>query len=151
MIRRPPRSTLFPYTTLFRSPADVTAGHDLDLLDDRGVQREGALDADAEADLADGEGLAHTGALAADDDALELLDAGAVALDDLDVHVDGVAGTEVRHVDAHRQLVDGGQLVHVLSSWAPQVGHGFGGKTGIWLERRGRVPLWQGASGGQAW
>src|SRR5256884_9162029 len=24
MIRRPPRSTLFPYTTLFRSPTDVT-------------------------------------------------------------------------------------------------------------------------------
>src|SRR5256885_8760492 len=24
MIRRPPRSTLFPYTTLFRSPAPVT-------------------------------------------------------------------------------------------------------------------------------
>src|SRR2546425_9566772 len=26
MIRRPPRSTLFPYTTLFRSNADVTVG-----------------------------------------------------------------------------------------------------------------------------
>src|SRR2546423_3300053 len=26
MIRRPPRSTLFPYTTLFRSSADRTAG-----------------------------------------------------------------------------------------------------------------------------
>src|SRR5436190_16995649 len=25
MIRRPPRSTLFPYTTLFRSPLDVLA------------------------------------------------------------------------------------------------------------------------------
>src|SRR3712207_6959985 len=25
MIRRPPRSTLFPYTTLFRSPAEETA------------------------------------------------------------------------------------------------------------------------------
>src|SRR5258705_4123669 len=25
MIRRPPRSTLFPYTTLFRSPADLLA------------------------------------------------------------------------------------------------------------------------------
>src|SRR2546428_6167117 len=25
MIRRPPRSTLFPYTTLFRSPLDVRA------------------------------------------------------------------------------------------------------------------------------
>src|SRR2546422_7795821 len=27
MIRRPPRSTLFPYTTLFRSPARRTAAH----------------------------------------------------------------------------------------------------------------------------
>src|SRR2546425_11126871 len=26
MIRRPPRSTLFPYTTLFRSPTSVAAG-----------------------------------------------------------------------------------------------------------------------------
>src|SRR2546426_2912990 len=28
MIRRPPRSTLFPYTTLFRSRASVAAGAD---------------------------------------------------------------------------------------------------------------------------
>src|SRR4051812_49907157 len=28
MIRRPPRSTLFPYTTLFRSELDVTDRHD---------------------------------------------------------------------------------------------------------------------------
>src|SRR2546430_3930054 len=27
MIRRPPRSTLFPYTTLFRSPILAAAGH----------------------------------------------------------------------------------------------------------------------------
>src|SRR5258708_31781229 len=27
MIRRPPRSTLFPYTTLFRSPAALTLGY----------------------------------------------------------------------------------------------------------------------------
>src|SRR5258705_3181664 len=27
MIRRPPRSTLFPYTTLFRSPTDLRNGH----------------------------------------------------------------------------------------------------------------------------
>src|SRR6266498_5524643 len=27
MIRRPPRSTLFPYTTLFRSQLDVLAAH----------------------------------------------------------------------------------------------------------------------------
>src|SRR5256886_17562286 len=29
MIRRPPRSTLFPYTTLFRSPRAVERGHRL--------------------------------------------------------------------------------------------------------------------------
>src|SRR3712207_7026786 len=27
MIRRPPRSTLFPYTTLFRSPSGAGGGH----------------------------------------------------------------------------------------------------------------------------
>src|SRR3989454_4834301 len=31
MIRRPPRSTLFPYTTLFRSPAAIHRGPDLAL------------------------------------------------------------------------------------------------------------------------
>src|SRR2546427_5633118 len=31
MIRRPPRSTLFPYTTLFRSDAHVTAGRALEV------------------------------------------------------------------------------------------------------------------------
>src|SRR3712207_7840102 len=29
MIRRPPRSTLFPYTTLFRSPEDLAVVHDV--------------------------------------------------------------------------------------------------------------------------
>src|SRR3712207_9087375 len=29
MIRRPPRSTLFPYTTLFRSPFSMVGGSDL--------------------------------------------------------------------------------------------------------------------------
>src|SRR2546429_5159197 len=29
MIRRPPRSTLFPYTTLFRSPGDFCGGRGL--------------------------------------------------------------------------------------------------------------------------
>src|SRR3954469_26043880 len=71
--------------------AHVTAGDDLDVVDHRGVHREGALDADLEADLADREGLAHAVARAADDGALEDLDTGAAALDDVDVHLDGVA------------------------------------------------------------
>src|SRR3712207_8330793 len=38
MIRRPPRSTLFPYTTLFRSPVEIPArideiGADTDILE----------------------------------------------------------------------------------------------------------------------
>src|SRR6266496_6424180 len=39
MIRRPPRSTLFPYTTLFRSGHAVRLGVGLDLRPDAGVQR----------------------------------------------------------------------------------------------------------------
>src|SRR3989454_11687251 len=39
MIRRPPRSTLFPYTTLFRSVIDVPASRP-DLLCHKGVARE---------------------------------------------------------------------------------------------------------------
>src|SRR5437867_8211411 len=32
MIRRPPRSTLFPYTTLFRSPSSIDKGYRLQVL-----------------------------------------------------------------------------------------------------------------------
>src|SRR3712207_7599085 len=42
MIRRPPRSTLFPYTTLFRSQRDPREAEDVDLLIRlTGDQREG--------------------------------------------------------------------------------------------------------------
>src|SRR5258707_2855011 len=37
MIRRPPRSTLFPYTTLFRSPSQDTAQHAVPALPDQAV------------------------------------------------------------------------------------------------------------------
>src|SRR5258708_22455741 len=36
MIRRPPRSTLFPYTTLFRSPCGRAAAHEEIILDRNG-------------------------------------------------------------------------------------------------------------------
>src|SRR2546422_7419078 len=46
MIRRPPRSTLFPYTTLFRSPdVDVRgATQDLEVMLDRELLGQGVLD-----------------------------------------------------------------------------------------------------------
>src|SRR3712207_9571587 len=43
MIRRPPRSTLFPYTTLFRSELDWRRGA-LGILDEPGVQSEHPID-----------------------------------------------------------------------------------------------------------
>src|SRR2546430_17226141 len=39
MIRRPPRSTLFPYTTLFRSPQERLAGAFADLADEPRARR----------------------------------------------------------------------------------------------------------------
>src|SRR5258708_29571249 len=43
MIRRPPRSTLFPYTTLFRSPAFVDISINHAHRDDLGHHRRGAI------------------------------------------------------------------------------------------------------------
>src|SRR4029453_4563257 len=82
--------------------ADVTLGDDLDLFDDRRVNREGTLNADAEGNLADGEGLADTLALAAKDEALENLDTGVLAFDDVHVNLEGVTRTELRNIVTQR-------------------------------------------------
>ena len=57
MIRRPPRSTLFPYTTLFRSGvlADWCAGWDCRFVDARNV-RYGVVSATAEHAMVDAVG-----------------------------------------------------------------------------------------------
>src|SRR5689334_454419 len=125
--------------------ADVTAGHDLDLLEDRGVQREGALDTDAEGDLPDGEAATDARALDPDHDALELLDAGARALDDLHVDVDRVAGAELREVVALVGVAEiGDDVAHVSPhechrSAAVRVVSSCPNRSG----RRRRLPLWQ--------
>ena len=76
-----------------RAPDVAAAGH-LDPLDLRRVDRERALDADAERLLADGERLARAVALALDHDALEDLGPAAGALDDLEVDLHAVARLE---------------------------------------------------------
>ncbi|MPN21867.1 hypothetical protein SDC9_169249 [bioreactor metagenome] len=74
---------------------------------------ERTLHAHPEAHLAGGEGLLETATGAGDHDAGEDLDAGTVALDDLDVDLDGVAGTEVRDVVMEGCGVDrSNQLAH---------------------------------------
>jgi hypothetical protein len=70
------------------------------------VEREGSLDANAERLLADGERLTHASALPLDDDALEDLDATALAFDDLEVDAHGVAGLELRQVGSQLSLLE---------------------------------------------
>src|SRR6185437_9846894 len=75
---------------------DVADRPHLDLVDLGRVERERALDADAERLLAHRERLARAGALALEDDALEDLDPRPLALDHAEVHAHGVAGLEPR-------------------------------------------------------
>src|SRR5690606_23579680 len=97
--------------------ADVAAALHLDLLVDRGMDREGPLHADPEAHLANGEGLLQPATGTGDHHTGEDLDPGPVALDHLHVHPHRVTGPELRHVGAEGCLVDlADQLVHVLSA-----------------------------------
>src|SRR3712207_8374791 len=77
MIRRPPRSTLFPYTTLFRSLAEVVEGDDGPELSLRAVVADLSgsvvLRGSATGSLGDAEGLGRRLAV-------ELLDEGAADL-----------------------------------------------------------------------
>src|SRR2546430_17403942 len=85
MIRRPPRSTLFPYTTLFRSGGDVDDGEV-----PRQVRTLGEL-REAEADVGD---VLLKRAVAAD--AHLLADLGVLRLADLDFLEIGRASCRVR-------------------------------------------------------
>src|SRR5712692_2799481 len=71
--------------------ADVAVAEDVDLVDPRRVDHEGALDSDAVGHAAHREVLAQAAAGHADDRAFEHLDALSRALHDLRVHLDRVA------------------------------------------------------------
>src|SRR3984957_10174549 len=94
----PPRLAAQVAQVVQLGAAHLAAGDRLDLVDRRAVHRERALDANAVAHLAHGEGLTQAAALAPDHDTLEDLDAGAVALRHLNVHLEGVTRAEVRDV-----------------------------------------------------
>src|SRR5688572_600440 len=91
--------------------ADLAAALDLDLRDRRAVRLEHALDALAVRHLAHRERAVEAAVLARDHDALVGLHALAVALAHLDLHDDGVAGTEVRQLALHRARF---QFLHQL-------------------------------------
>ena len=80
------------------------------------MQGEGPLDPDAETQLPDSEGLTHPAALATDHHALEHLHALAAALGHADVDLQGVTGSEGRHIVAEMLLIDDIGGLHGWSS-----------------------------------
>ena len=91
---------------------DLTAAGNLDMVNLRGMYREGALNANVEADLADREGLARGSALTANHDALEHLDALTVTFGDAVVHAHGVADVEIGDIVLNLLLFNRADVIH---------------------------------------
>ena len=87
--------------------ADASLVNDFNQADRRGMRRENALDADAEADAANREARPRVRAALLDDHALELLDAFLIAFGFLqsDVDANGIARAEGRQVLSHLSLL----------------------------------------------
>jgi len=90
----------------FMGLPDVTALNHFELGDRGGMQRERALDADAEGDLPDREGLSEASAGTPDHDTLEHLHSLSPRFHDPCMHLDGVAGAEHRESLAQVRLLD---------------------------------------------
>src|SRR6185369_15540447 len=86
--------------------ANAAALHDVDVIDDRRVEREDTLDADAEARLAHRDRLADPAMLARDADAFVRLETLFVAFLDAHMNAHRVAGLEVRDVRAQLILLN---------------------------------------------
>jgi len=102
---------------------DLRGAFDFDLLDVRGVDREGALDAFAKGDAANGEGGVDASALTLDDDTGEGLGALLVAFANLGGYLDAVADLEIMVSAGGLQLglggkLDEGMVAHGWCSWS---------------------------------
>src|SRR4030095_11321062 len=114
--------------------AYVAPALQLDLVDYRAVQRKRALHTDAETHLTDGECFTDAIACSGDDHTGEDLDSRTSALNDLDVHLDGIAWTEGGDITAHRCLIE---LVNELAHetfLASATGHHA--RTSSWIASR---------------
>ena len=97
------------------STTDIAPAGHLDLVDLRGVNREGTLNADAGADLANGEGFARGLAMTTDNVTLEHLDTLLVALGDAIVDSHGIANGELRDVLLDLLLLNSANDIQVSS------------------------------------
>lgn len=78
--------------------ANLAAADNVNVVNDRCVQRENAFDTNAKANFAYRNGLANAAVLAGDDNAFKNLKAFLVAFLNADVHLNGVAGLECGNV-----------------------------------------------------
>src|SRR2546429_9096387 len=113
MIRRPPRSTLFPYTTLFRSHAegDLAEGDDVvfdgDRLGDAGAVQEGPVRGAGVLDLHAAVGEGHLGMAAGNGGVVNRDVAGHGAPDDdvtTRLQVDGLLARRAQQLEHRRQI-----------------------------------------------
>src|SRR5262249_12937489 len=118
--------------------AHLAAAQDLDRVDHGRIERKDALHALAVRNLAHREVFVEPGARAADADALVGLDAGALALDHLDVDEEGIAGLEVRN------FLAGGKLGNLLFLELLDQIHGNSPSGSAKCGRRGVLIGWAG-------
>lgn len=93
---------------------DIALTGDLDLVDLRGVHREGTLNADREADLTDGERLANAMTVTTDHVALEHLDTLTITLGDALVNLNVIANVEFGEIGLDLLLLDCANDIHCL-------------------------------------
>jgi hypothetical protein len=96
------------------STADLTTTDDIDVIDDSRVQREDALNTDAEAYLADGNGLADASVLTGDADALKGLEAFLVAFLDADVDTQRIARLKRRNAVLNLCVLNNIESIHFI-------------------------------------
>ena len=105
----------------------VAAADELDVVDDRRVDRELSLDADLERDLADVECLADSVTVSADNNTLENLDSAAVTFNNVDVNLHRVTDAEVGDVAAERRGINCIKFLHCSFAFFTRFGTDAGG------------------------
>ena len=93
-------------------PAHVTARNNLDVVDDRGVQRERTLHAHLEADFAHNEGFGDAVTRAGNHNTLEDLDTRTGTFDNVHVNFDGISGAEVGNIATQAGCVNKIERLH---------------------------------------
>ena len=123
---------------------NVTSADELDVVDDRRVDRKLTLDADLERDFANVERLANSVTVTADNHTLENLDSAAITFNNVYVNLHRVADAEVGDVATKRRGVNCIKFLHCSFAFCTRFGTDAGGSgrdVVTWLFPRSRGPV----------